>query len=414
MPDKDDATLDDVLDGIGTGADDDDEIKDEDVLDEEDEDEDDDDDDDKDEDDDEDDDDEEDDDKGKKGKKGKKDDEDDDEEDDDEDDDDEAFDQGHVSFRALKEYDKKIFDKFPELRAVIGRERSYTAEFATVDDAKEAKEKADQYDGLTSGIFTEKSLGGIVKAVKDSDSKLATQIVGKFIQDVGKIDQGLAYAAITPAMNSMLLAMYNEGNGRGDKKQVAAAKIAHRYLFGGRGAPSAGPTDTDDDDDQRREEEQAADESERYQTAVSHVTQRVGSYLTKSIGKIIDKAEHYPSYLKGTITKEVIDRINSKMVDDSRHMSTMQSMWARASRLGYSAAIMSDIERVSVARARSLAPKVLRKMKLESKGENRKVKPTQTTVQHGQAGPSSKRRSGKKVNAFSTDAVSDLDIIQGA
>src|SRR3990172_1203032 len=85
-----------------------------------------------------------------------------------------------------------IFKDFPYLEVAYFRDRQFSEIFPTVDDAKEAQEKADTLDHYTSEVSSG-NIEGILSTIKQGDQESFNRLVDNYLVTLQKVDQ-VAYS----------------------------------------------------------------------------------------------------------------------------------------------------------------------------------------------------------------------------
>src|SRR5258706_3522562 len=103
-----------------------------------------------------------------------------------------------------------IFKDFPQLEKAYYREQKYAELLPTLDDAKDAVEKSEQYDKFEKTLLSG-DIDSILNSVKTADSKAFNKIVDEYLPTLQKVDQSAYFHVIGTVIKNTIVAMSRHG-----------------------------------------------------------------------------------------------------------------------------------------------------------------------------------------------------------
>lgn len=311
------------------------------------------------------------------------------------------------SMKAVREKYPNFFKDFPQLRDAIFREQAYTDLFATVDDAKEAAEKVQNFDALEKDI-TSGNPETLIVAVKEMG---AEGFFDKFLPTLYNSDEKTYYRVVMPVIKGFINSMHKSGKANGNENLANSA--LHAMKFAGIDDEKAEPKPDPEIERQRKELETERNRiaTQRFQDNLRTIGTSLRETLNGEVGKSFLNEKASP-YLKRTMTNEIIDRVGELMNSDEKHLGLMDSLWNRAAKENYSASSLERIKSAWLSRARALMPAIRREVRNQALGVPEQKESTKEPV-ISERSSSRTSTSGVKLEPKKIDwsKTSDLDVL---
>jgi len=314
-----------------------------------------------------------------------------------------------------------LFKKFPYLEKAYYREQQYAEVFPTVEDAKEAVERAQTLQRFEQELF-KGSTESVLQAVKDTDQKAYGRIVDNYLPALLKVDQGAYYHVvgnvIRQAANGMLQEAATIGNENSKEALQNAALVLNQFIFGNSqvNAPSrfSKEAESPESDSLKKEREQFA--RERLDNAVESISTRVENALKSTISINMDPKNHMTDYVKKTATNEALGLVKSLIDKDTRFRAHYDGLWRKAAETNYNRQAMDNIRSAYLNKAKSLLRDVIQRTRNEALRGLSVTKRKDSDEQRDKKGPvppgrSSSGQSGSKDKAAVPKGMSYQDFL---
>lgn len=317
-----------------------------------------------------------------------------------------------LRFKEVTSKYPNLFKDFPQLRHAFFREQEYSGVFPTVEDAKEAAQKAESYTYLEADLL-QGNPQNLLLSVAQANPQAFSSIVEQFLPTVYSMNKDAFYQVTQPILTNALRAAFNEANANGDKNLAVAAQYINRYLFGKVDIDDTRPIRQErapDPERQQFEQERQQFIQQRMTEFESDVHSTVRGEMEKLVSAGLDPRNELNEFTRKTIIKETLAQIGAVLTKDSRHTATMNSLWRRAMQSGLSAEHKARIMEAYLGRAKELLPTIRAKVRSEAIGTPKaKTNPTiKRATGTGVPARTSGQLSSKKVDWGKT---SDLDIL---
>lgn len=320
-----------------------------------------------------------------------------------------------------------FFKDFPDMRHVLFRESAYSQLFPTVDDAKEAHVKVEDFDNLSelfnSGRaedFTE-FLGGVAKT-----PQILTSFAGNFLPALYKTNRDLYFQTTTPIGQALVRNAHARGVNEGNENLKNAALVLAKWAFGdfgyATGEKQDDPPQSTQAKDPRLEQEREEFYREKYNDTRNYIETNRLSKLKSEIKKGLDPNDVFNEFTTNLLVNQVLEEIGQELEKDTRHMATMNSLWKAARKAGFAGNWKDRILTTYLSRARAVMPAI----RARNRAEALKDKQQQSSKVRDIAGKSGERKEvsgsgssgsrgtgNKPLNPKQVDwsKTSDLDII---
>ena len=289
------------------------------------------------------------------------------------------------SFSAIKTKYPNLFKDFPEIQEALGRERGYTEVFTTVEEAKEAQEKASDYNYLENLVAkgTPESTKEFLDIMKENDADNYKGYVNSFLPALMKADSDTYFAITLPIMQNILQGAYKEGIGNENENLKGSALWLSKYLFGDIAfakGEKALPTlkvdrkvNPEEDKFSKEKEEFYSQRAKEFETAVySTADKRLENVITEGL----DPNNEFSSFELKHLVKDIAAEIQLRLDKDDLHMSRMNALWQQAGKSAMSEESKNRIVSAFLSRAKTILPDVRKEIKALAKGKQ--IKETTT------------------------------------
>jgi len=269
-----------------------------------------------------------------------------------------------------------LFKKFPYLEAAYFRHGQYVDIFPTIDDAKEASEKAGQLGELESNLLSGDT-ESILKLVKDNDEEAFAKIADNYLPTLAKVDEKAYLNVVGNVVKHTIISMVREGrslesNARtDDDKKKAQALIAHaeainEFVFGTRefSKPQNLAREESKDDSVKKEREEFA--RERFETHLGELQSDVDRKITSTIDVNIDPKKSMTSFVRKHATKDAAEKLEELIGQDKQFKSVLDKLWKAAVETKYSRMSLDKIRSAYLSKAKTLLPSVIKAARNEA------------------------------------------------
>lgn len=319
-----------------------------------------------------------------------------------------------------------FFKEFPSVEVSIYRDRQFVEVFPTVDDAKEASEKAEQLDQFEASLM-EGNTEGILKQVKENDPKAFAKIADSYLDTLAKVDEKAYLHTVSNVVKHTILSIAREAKviesrarDDNDKKRAKflfdLAEGLNEFVFDTREftRPTKLAPETREEDDEIKKERQELAE-ERFNDALEGLQSRVDSSIKSTIDINIDPKKSMSPFVKKHAVNEAFEKVEELISSDKGFEKTLNSLWKSAAESKYSRNSLERIRSAYLSKAKVLLPGAIKAARIEAlKGnigkrkEDDDDKDRRGPVIVGRT-PSSDNRGGKK--AVIPEGMSNKDFL---
>lgn len=321
-------------------------------------------------------------------------------EDTDEDDDDEHIGgfKHRPTYGEVKTEFPELFKKFPTLKEVFFREKKYTEIFPTIEDAEDAANQLEEFEGAKE-VITSGNVKGYLDLLRGDAKKRA---IIDFLPTLQRENVAAFQTIVEPIIKNVLRHAYNAGKEHDNADLVASAENIHQVVFGNKdvGKPLPKPEIKSDPERESFEREKEEFLNSKLRDAETEISSFASRFLEKRIQGMLP--DNIPPYLRKSIIRDSIQEMGKLLNSDKNHARLMKSMWKRARANGYSKEWTDKVRTTYISRALNTLPVAVKKVKSEAlKGIPRK--PADTT----------KRPSGSSSRSTKTSKISEADVKAG-
>lgn len=309
----------------------------------------------------------------------------------------------------VKEKYPEIFKEFPELRKAIFHEKEFLKLFATVDEAKEAKEKSSNFDFLESQILSGDS-EALIDSLTEADSEAVGRFSRSFLPTLYKKNREVYISIIDPIIQNIIRSTYVEGEKSNNNNLKNSAWHFSKFIFGTEKFATEDNARQLQVDPERTKFENEKKEffERRFKEAQSVVESEIDKKMREWAAQGLDGVSPTAKKLIGDAVIREVDGILAK---DQNHLTTVKGLWKKASNSGFSPEIIARISSTYLARAKDLVPTIKNKYKAELVPQKNSKTDEKSQPSSGDKSKSSKGPIDPKLVDFRN--TSDEDLIAG-
>jgi hypothetical protein len=270
-----------------------------------------------------------------------------------------------------------IFKDFPYLEKAYYRDQQFTELLPTIEDAREAINKAqilDKYEQELLGGNTEKVLRGI----KEEDPSAFNKIVDDYLPVLQRVDEKAFHVVIGNVLKHTIMSMIEEANTSKNDALKGAAHILNQFSFGSsKWAPPVQLHDPNQEKDPRIDEvkrREMALAKRQFEGARDDLNTRVENILKSTINNNIDPKKNMSEYVRKNASREALEYVQDLIDRDTRFRNLLDRLWDDAFRREFSRESIDRIRNAYLSRAKTLLPSVLKKARNEAlKGSGKRL-----------------------------------------
>jgi len=271
-----------------------------------------------------------------------------------------------------------LFKKFPYLETAYYREQKFTELLGTIDDAKEAVQKAETLDAFEADLMqgnTERML----QAMRSEAPKMFNKAVDEYLPTLAKIDKDAYLHVLGNVVKHTIQGMVAEARRSSNDKLLDAAALLNQYAFGSSEftPPSKlydGKQEEVNSEDTKLKRERDEFRQERFNDTKSMLDGRVNTIFQNTITSGIDPKESMTPYVRKHATREATEELTNLISNDSRFQKVVDKLWEAAIKANYSKPSITAIKEAYLSKAQTLLPSVIKKARIEAlKGLGKRV-----------------------------------------
>jgi hypothetical protein len=258
-----------------------------------------------------------------------------------------------------------LYKKFPFIETALSQHKQLTELIPTVDDAKDALEKATAYDTLYSEAMDGKT-ESILTAVKEEDIEAFKRLVDDYLPTLARVDEGSFHHVVGNLFKDAVSRMYAEARDTKNDALESAAHLLHQWIFGtSKWAP---PTQLAKPKEKLDEVKQREDQfvQERFNVTLTDLNTRVSNVLKATIDNNIDPGKSMTPFIKKQAVREALENIEELIANDKGYRAINDRLWANAFKSNFSQESTNKIRSTYLARAKSLLRPVLAKARTDA------------------------------------------------
>lgn len=261
-----------------------------------------------------------------------------------------------------------LFKEFPQLEKAYYREQRYAELLPTIDDAKEAVEKANNYDKFEQSVL-QGNLDTILGSVKGADEKAFARMVDNYLPILSKVDQTAYYHVLGNVIKNTIVSMVREGQNTSNEQLKAAAVVLNQFIFGSsdfKPPTTFGDGKVDDPEVTKLQSERAQFIQEKFETVLEELGTKSNNTIKSTISNHIDPKGVMTDYVKRTAVKEAVNNVEELIRHDARFKAQLDKLWERAFDQNFNHNSLDAIHRAYLNKARVLLPAVIQRHRAEA------------------------------------------------
>lgn len=269
----------------------------------------------------------------------------------------------------------EIFKDFPYLEKAMYREQKYAELLPTIEDAREAVEKAKALDTFETDL-SNGDIRAVLKSVRDSDQNAFYGLVDNLLSHIHEVDEKAHLALVGNVLKEGLVSAFSEGKRSDNDALKSAAHVLYQYIFGTseyEPPVKLAKANTKDPKVDEVEKERQELDRERFETARNELATRLDNTLKATIAASIDPKGTMSDYVKKNAVREAGEKLQELIREDKRFKNILNQYWLRAHKNKYSKDSVEDIRRAYLSKAKGLLPSVLKMVRNEALKGNKSV-----------------------------------------
>lgn len=254
----------------------------------------------------------------------------------------------------------KVFKKYPALKNAYWRERGYSEQFATVEEAKAARNDVNIFREIQDEIFSGNLVGTIAR-VAQVDPNAAAQVLDNLLPNIYQKDPEAFARVVNPIFDRAMNYLVAKGTDTKDADLITAVEIIRKELDIKSHTRPQGP----DPEKERLRNQLGERERSDYNRAYNDVESKVLESLNTEAERIVDPHGQLKlsAYVKTKLIGDIVKRVGEKIQNDQQSARVMGSLWKSAQQNNYSPRHLASIRNAYLARARHLLPSVAKVVK---------------------------------------------------
>ncbi len=302
----------------------------------------------------------------------------------------------------LKKY-PNLFKEFPYLEKAYYREQQFTEILPTIDDAKEAVEKATTLDNFEKDLMNGNT-ETILKTLHDRDRKGFNKLVDNYMSTLARVDDRAYHHVLGNTIKHTIVAMVQEANRSNNDALKAAAQILNQFTFGSSDfqPPTNLSNDRPEEDDREKEIKQKTQDFARqqFESTRTNLNTKISNVIKSTISSNIDPRKGMSDYVKSNAERDAREQLIELMGKDQRLTIVLDKLWKNAFDKNFSEDSVAQIKSAYLSKAKTLLPSVLKMARIKAlKGTGKRVSDDDSDKSPITPGrPRSQSSSGKKTS----------------
>lgn len=275
----------------------------------------------------------------------------------------------------LKEF-PNLEKKFPYLFHAYYGHQQYTEVFPTVEDAKEASEKANILDAFEKDVMSG-STEKVLKAIAQ-DEKAFNKLIDDYLPALHRVNKDAAMHVVTNIYKNAIVQMAQHATETKDDELKDAVIRLNKFLFNSDkiSLPTKLVT-TDDTAEKTIAEERRQMAMQRFDEVQGDLQTRVDNSIKATIAANIDKAGSMSPFEKRHAIDEAFGLLEKALLANKPFRGQMDQLWKAAFQSNYSRPSLERIKSAFFAKAKTVLPAVIKQARSEAlKGKGRKKSST--------------------------------------
>lgn len=279
-----------------------------------------------------------------------------------------------VAFKAIEKKYPGIDKEFPQLKAAYYKSQQYAEVFPSVNDAREASQKAESLDKFESDIL-DGNLETLFRTVKQNAPKSLNKIADNLIQTIGKVDESVALHITGNILKMILGKAERDGIKTKNEDLQAAAKIIHNHIIGGDEIepPSRiAVNEKENEEESKLNKERQEFEEEKFNSALNSLQGRVDNTIKSTIDANIDPKGVMSAYVRKNAVKDASEQVEKLITGDKAFQNVLNNLWRSAKDAKYSSSSLDRIRSAYLSKAKTVLRDAIRSARNEALKETGK------------------------------------------
>lgn len=316
----------------------------------------------------------------------------------------------------LKKY-PEIFKDFPYLEKAYYSDQQYKEILPTLDDAKEAIEKAEILDRFENDLASG-NIENILAATKEHGQKSFNKVVDNYMSALAKVDSQSYHHIVGNLIRHTIVEMVQEAKDSDSEALQQAAQILHQFIFGTSkfSNPKNLSNDSTDETNKERTEiqhERAQFIKETFETKRDDLNAKITGALKSTIDNHIDPKQSMTDYVKKNAVRDALDNLDVLIQRDTNFVKTLDKLWEKAFKDKFSETSIRNIRSAYLSKAKTLLAPVIQKARndaLKGLGKRKTEDNEEETDRRGPVSPSRASTTKTKKDEIPKD-MSNKDFI---
>jgi hypothetical protein len=314
-----------------------------------------------------------------------------------------------------------IKEKYPDLakskdfRELYFRDKAYTDIYPTVNDAKEASNKAEQLDAIDATLVD----GNVDALFENINSDVLSKISDRILPALYKHNQAAFARAARPLIVNVLRTVSAKADKDGDDNLRKSVRNVSRALTGSPDLPNVDtrPDPTVEAERNRLQQERQALYARDNRNFVTSCDKTVMKRLESMVADGLDPRNELNDFTRQSVVERTLNDLHKAMVSDEGLKNKLQQTHKLAARAGFPEEYRARIVSASLERAKKLIPmlrdkhyKAARGKQSSTSGTTKKiVSKTETVTSGGNSSTSRGKIDTNRTNA--EDFLNDRNVV---
>jgi hypothetical protein len=272
-----------------------------------------------------------------------------------------------------------LFKDFPYLQSAYYREQQFTEVNPTIEDAREAKSKADTLDKFEADLASG-NIETTLKIVKSYGDDVFNETVDNYLVALSKVDKDSYTHVVGNIVRNTVIHMVQAARDNGDTELEEAARILNKFVFQSNKIQAPvrlGKDKTAEKDDPRAEIELERQKlvQEKFDNARDTLQTRVDNTIKNTIMENIDPKGSMTEYVKKNAVRDCFEEVTRYLDSDKRLVVIMDKLWEVSHKDNFSQRTLEDLRKAYLSRFKSVALPLIKKSRNEAfKGMGKRIR----------------------------------------
>jgi len=257
-----------------------------------------------------------------------------------------------------------LFKDFPYLETAYYADQSYKEIFPTLEDAKEAQERAGILSNFESNLLSGDSTK-LLQSVREADPNAFNKIVDNYLPTLAKVDQNAFNHVVGNVVKNTIVAMAQEARNSNNEDLNKAAILLNQFVFGTsnfKPPTNLAKTEVDGEKSEVNKERQQF-YAERFNIARDDLSGKLQNTLRATIDLNIDPKNAMPQYIKKHATSDTMDLLDKAIKGDKQFYVMYDKLWEQALKQNFSRESVNMIRSAYLAKAKTVLPQIIGKVR---------------------------------------------------